>query len=64
MLAARQHMTISEYFLSLTKEEMSKKPKTPNKKTRKAMQELDEGEGHSFESLEDFWEQMGINPHA
>jgi alpha-mannosidase len=64
MLAARKHMTISEYFLSMAKEEMSRKPKKPNKETLAAMKELDEGGGHSFESLEDFWTQMGINPDA
>lgn len=64
MLAARKHMTISEYFLSMAKEEMVNKPKIPNKETLAAMKELDEGGGHSFESMEDFWEQMGINPNA
>lgn len=66
MLAARKHMTISEYFLSLTKEELSSKPnKTPNNKTLAAIKELDEeAAGHSFESLDDFWKQMGINPNA
>lgn len=57
MLAARKHMTISEYVLSMAKKEMPKKPKVPNKETLKAMKELDEGKGHSFESLDDFWEQ-------
>lgn len=64
MLAARKHMTISEYFLSMAKKEMSSKHKIPNKETLAAMKELDEGGGHSFESLDDFWEQMGINPNA
>jgi alpha-mannosidase len=64
MLAARKHMTISEYFLSMAKEEMAPKSKKPNKETLAAMKELDEGEGHSFDSLDDFWEQMGIDPNA
>ncbi len=64
MLAARHQMTISEYFLSKTKEEMAPKSKKPNKATKAAMKEIDEGGGHSFESLDDFWEQMGINPNA
>lgn len=64
MLAARKHMTISEYFLSMAKEEMPKKSKIPNKETLAAMKELDEGGGHSFDSIEDFWEQMGIDPNA
>jgi|EndMetStandDraft_5_1072996.scaffolds.fasta_scaffold38331_4 alpha-mannosidase len=65
MLAARKHMTISEYFLSMAKEEMIRKqPNLPNKETLAAMNELDEGGGHSFDSMEDFWEQMGMNPNA
>ena len=69
MLAARKHLTISEYFLSMAKKEINHKTKTPNKKTPNketlaAMQELDESGGHSFESLDDFWKQMGINPNA
>jgi hypothetical protein len=58
MLAARKHMTMSEYFLSIAKEEINRKPKIPNKETLAAMKEIDEGGGHSFESLEDFWKQM------
>lgn len=64
MRAACKHMTISEYFLSIAKEEMTRTGKTPNKETLAAMKELDEGGGHSFESIDDFWEQMGINPNA
>lgn len=64
MLAARKHMTISEYFLAMAKKEMTVKSKTPNKDTLAAMKELDEGDGHAFESIEDFWEQMGIDPNA
>jgi hypothetical protein len=64
MLAARKHMTISEYFLSMTNEEFVGKQKKPNKETLEAMKELDEGRGIRCESLKDFWEQMGINPNA
>lgn len=64
MLAARKQMTISEYFLSKAKEELAPKAKKPNKTTLAAMEEVDKGGGHTFESLDDFWEQMGINPNA
>lgn len=68
MLAARKHMTISEFVLSMARDEMVEKlpgkSKMPNKKTKAAMKELEEGGGHSFKTLEDFWEQMGINPNA
>ena len=63
MLAARKHMTISEYFLSMAKKEMANKSKIPNEETLEAMKELDEGGGHSFESMEDFWGQLGMNPN-
>lgn len=59
MLAARKHMTISNYFLSMAREEMANKP---NKATIEAMKELDDGGGHSFGSMKDFWGKMGINP--
>jgi hypothetical protein len=73
MLAARKHMTLSEYFLSMVKSDIAampkapsktKKAKTPNKKTLEAMKELDEGGGYSFDSFDDFWKQMGIDPNA
>ncbi len=64
MLAARKQMTISEYFLSKAKEEAAPKAKKPNKTTLAAMKEVDEEGGHSFKSLDDFWEQMGIDPNA
>jgi hypothetical protein len=64
MLAARKHMTISEYFLSMAKEELAGNSRIPNQETLDSMKELEEGGGHSFESLEDFWKQMGMNPNA
>lgn len=68
MLAARKHMTISEYFLSKAKEEMKsgsrEKSKKPNKETLTAINEVEEGKGHSFDSLDDFWKQMGIDLNA
>lgn len=56
MAAASQHKTLSECILSLCH--------VPNEETLAAMKEVDEGKGHSFESIEDFWEQIGIDPHA
>jgi hypothetical protein len=64
MLAARKHMTISEYFLSFAKEEMGTKPKIPNKRTLAAHQEALEGGGTSYETLEDFWKDMGVKRRA
>lgn len=64
MLAARKHMTISEYFLSFAKEELSSKPKIPNKTTLEAHQEALEGGGTSYESMDDFWSDMGVDRRA
>lgn len=64
MLAARKHMTISEYFLSFAKEELGSKPKIPNKTTLEAHQEALEDGGTSYESMDDFWSDMGVDRRA
>lgn len=65
MLAARKQMTISEYFLSLAKEELgSKAKKTPNKTTLEAHKEALEGGGTLYESMDDFWSDMGVDRRA
>jgi hypothetical protein len=61
MLAAKAHLNLSDLILSYLRVDF---PHKPNKDTRNAMKELDEGGGHSFDSHEDFWEQMGMNPDA
>lgn len=38
--------------------------KTPNKETIEAMRECEEGRGIKCESIEDFWEKMGLKPNA
>ena len=64
MLAARKHMTISEYFLAMAKEELSSKSKVPNQTTLAAHQEsLDDG-GTAYDSMDDFWADMGIERRA
>lgn len=69
MLAARKHVTISEYFLSFAREELDSKPnvpkpKVPNKATLEAHQEALEGGGTSYESMNDFWSDMGVDRRA
>ncbi len=64
MLAARNHMTISEYFLSKANDEIAHKSKKPNKETLAAMKELDEGRGIEYASMDDFWADMGVKPSA
>lgn len=60
MLAASRHMTISEYFLSLAKEELESKSKIPNETTLKAHQEALEDKGTVYNSMDDFWADMGV----
>lgn len=61
MLAAKKHMTISEYILSYIRQAM---PRTPNAETVEALNESREGNLQSYKTLEDFWEAMGIDPNA
>lgn len=64
MLAARKHMTTSEYFLSFAKEELAGKPKIPNKITLEAHQEALVGGRTSYETMDDFWSDMGVDRRA
>lgn len=65
MLATKSHMTISEYLLSFARKEMPKctRGHEPNKETQKALKEAQEEE-ETFESVDEFWDAMGMNPHA
>lgn len=63
MLAARAHVTIGEYMLSHVREEFPEEKK-PNKETLQAMKESREGKGIKCNSIEDFWEKMGMSPNA
>lgn len=63
MLAARAHLGLSEFILSYVRSDFPKESKS-NKKTREAIQELREGRGIKCKSIDDFWEQMGMSPHA
>lgn len=64
MLAARKHMTISEYFLSMAKKELESKSKVPNKTTLAAHREALDGGGTAYDSMDDFWNDMGIERRA
>ncbi len=61
MLAAKAHLTLNEFLVTSLRPYF---PKTPNKDTLEAMREIDEGRGIRCESLDDFWEQMGVAPSA
>lgn len=61
MLAAKSHMNLSDFLLSYVRTDF---PKKPNKQTLAAMKELDEGRGTRATSIDDFWEQMGIDSNV
>ena len=62
MLAARAHMTMSDFVLNYIRRDFPKK--TPNKETLEAMKEIDEGGGIECDSIDDFWKKMGIDRSA
>jgi hypothetical protein len=64
MLAARKHMTISEYLLSFARAEIANRSKVPNQTTLDAHQEALDGKGTSYASIDDFWLDMGIDRNA
>ncbi len=63
MLAAKAHMNLSEFILSYLRKDFPKDRK-PNKITLDAMKESKEGKGIKCDSIEDFWEKMGMDPNA
>lgn len=65
MLAAKKQMTISEYLLSFARKEMPRiSGRKPNAATIEALKESREKKLESFQSLDEFWEAMGIDPNA
>jgi hypothetical protein len=74
MLAAKERMTISDYLLSFARQRMPKSRcnlpgcggiHKPNKLTEKVLKESARGENlEHHDSVEDFWESMGIDPNA
>lgn len=63
MLAAKAHMNLSEFILSYLRKDFPQEKK-PNEMTLDAMRESKEGKGIKCDSMEDFWEKMGMNPNA
>ncbi len=63
ILAAKAHMNLSEFILSYLRKDFPLEKK-PNQITLDAMRESKEGKGMKCESMEDFWEKMGMNPNA
>lgn len=60
MLAARARLNLSDLILSYLRSDF---PKKPNKETLEAHEAMKDG-GIDFDTLEDFWEQMGVEPSA
>jgi len=65
ILATKSHMTISEYLLTFARKEMPKCTRShePNEETQMALKESEE-EGEVFDTVEELWDAMGMNPHA
>lgn len=65
MLAAKSCMTLGEFVLSYSKSDFpGKKTEKPNRQTLEAMKEAREGKGTVYESMDDFWKEMGVKPRA
>lgn len=66
MLAAKHHMTISEYLLSAARKDMPKCNRSHelNEKTKKVLKESRQEQGEVFDTVSDFWEAMGIKPNV
>lgn len=65
MLATKAHMTISEFMLTYVRPDLPLQKKgKPNKETLVAMKEAKEGKGTTYNSMDDFWKEMGVKPSA
>lgn len=53
--------TDKHHFLSFAEKEIFRKSKILNKTTLEAHQEALEGGGTSYESMDDFWSDMGVD---
>lgn len=65
MLAAKKHVTISELLLAPLRSVLPPdETHEPNAETREALKESREGKLISYETIDDFWKAMGIDPNA
>lgn len=65
MLAAKKHVTISELLLAPLKDILpSEGTHKPNAETIEALKESREKKLVSYETVDDFWKAMGIDPNA
>ena len=63
MLAAKKNMTISELLLSSVREVIPRSHE-PNAESIEALEESRRGNLKSYKTLDDFWNDMGIDPNA
>ena len=61
MLAVKKHVTMSECILSYIRPAM---PRVPNTETQEALKESREKDLKSYNSRDEFWQAMGIDPNA
>lgn len=64
MLAAKAHMTLGEFVLSYLRADFPSGKKKSNKTTLAAHKEALEGKGTAYETMDDFWADMGVKPRA
>ena len=64
MLAAKANMTLGEFVLSYLRADFPSEKKKPNKTTLAAHKEALKGKGTSYETMDDFWADMGVIPRA
>lgn len=64
MLAVKKRMTISEFIMSFVRPNIPHDDE-PNEITKKAMRDVDERKNLTrCNSIEEFWENVGIDPNA
>lgn len=65
MLAAKKHVTISELLLAPVRSILpQEKNDQPNAETIEALKESREKKLVSYETVDDFWKAIGIDPNA
>lgn len=65
MLAAKKHVTISELLLAPVRKVLpAEEVRGPNAETIDALKESREKKLVSYDTVDDFWSAMGIDPNA
>ncbi len=64
MLAAKAHMTLGEFILSYLRADFPSRKQKSNKATLAAHKEALDGKGTAYETMDEFWADMGVKPRA